>query len=343
MTAEFTADDGVQRLVVGVGAAGQLGAELDRLGVERPLIISAPSAAAHAYRLTAELRVVEVIASAQAHVPVAAAQAAAARAATGQADSLVAIGGGAATGLAKAVARRLRLPIVALPSTFAGSEATPVWGETGPDGKHTGRDRAALPCVVLADPLLAVDVPHDVLAASGLNALAHLHAAVAGPQANPAARLFAVAGARLLLTALLAALTGDQAAHAQGLWAAQLTARGFAIAGAGAHHRACHVLGGEFATPHAPTHAALAPHSFAALPTAVRVDLTAELGVDPAVGVAELGARLGVQPRLAAYLPAAQREAAFARCREATRGLWSAQTAQTVLEAAYDGAKPRLP
>ncbi|MFO8076801.1 MAG: iron-containing alcohol dehydrogenase [Egibacteraceae bacterium] len=342
MTLAFTADDGVQRLVLGRGVRHRLAGELARLGARHPLILASPSAATLASQLAAGLEAPPAgsLAEARAHVPLAAVDEAAARAAEGAADALLAVGGGAATGLAKAVAVRTGLPIVAVPTTLAGSEATPVWAVSREGVKRTARDALALPRVVLADPEAGAGLPAEALAASGLNALAHALAAYDGPEASPASRLPGGHGAALLLEVLTAAVAGDPDARAHALWATQLTARGFALAGAAAHHRACHALGGALAAPHAATHAALLPHALAALPEPTARRLAADLGLDDvAEAVAGLAARLGAPTLLP--VAATEAERAVDVVVEATAGSWEPDVARHATRAALAGAPPR--
>lgn len=299
---EVVVDEGAQRLRLGRGAAWALADELARLDVARPLVLCSSSSQQTARRLADPLPSARVTAVARQHVPREAVGAALREVAAHDVDGLIAVGGGSVIGLAKALARRRHLPILAVPSTLAGSEATPIWGETHGEGKETGRDLAVLPRVVLADPDVGRAVPAGVTAASGLNALAHATAAVTGPNANPVAEALAAAGAPRLLAALPAAVGGDLEARGEALLGAYLAARGLAIAGAGPHHRICHALGGALGLDHATTHSALLPHTVAALagldPTTAAA-LTRSLGRgDPAAALAALQAEIGAPRRL---------------------------------------------
>ena len=266
MTLTLRTDEVGQRLLLGAGVRHELPAVLDDLGIRRAALMTSSSAAAFANGLANGLPKASTVALARGHVPAEIVAAALDLVAAHEADGLVSVGGGSATGLAKAVARRTRLAIVAVPTTLAGSEATPVWGVTEGGHKRTGRDPVVQPRVVLADPETLQSVPSAVLGSSGLNALAHATAAFVGAAPSPLSRLLAADGARRLLATLARAAAADIDALAESVYGAQLTARGFALAGGGAHHRMCHALGGAFGLPHAATHAVLLPHTVAALP-----------------------------------------------------------------------------
>lgn len=252
------------RVVFGPGSIERLRAECTTLGMTRVLVIAGGSAAAAGDR-AAELlgplvagRLAQVIQ----HVPEQLATDAVAAAKAAGTDGLCSLGGGSATGLAKAVAVELDLPIVAVPTTYAGSEATPVYGITG-ERKRTATDPRARPRTVVYDPSLTTGLPAQATAASGFNALAHAVAALAGPGQDPMARLHAAEAIRLIIGALPVAVTrpDDLASRGDLLWAAWLAGSSLAAAGGGLHHRLCHVVGGGSRLAHAELHAALLPHT----------------------------------------------------------------------------------
>jgi maleylacetate reductase len=195
------------------------------------------------------------------HVPTEVAEKAREKARVVDADGVVAIGGGSAIGLAKAVALRSGVPIVAVPTTYAGSEMTPVWGETSADGKTTGSNPNVLPKVVVYDPVLSLHLPKKVTAASVANALAHCVEAVWTPRADPITETIAVEATRALATGLKATLRAPTDIEARGnlLYGACLAGSAFAAAGSDLHHKLCHLLGGTYHLPHAETHAAVLP------------------------------------------------------------------------------------
>jgi len=199
------------------------------------------------------------------HVPVEVADRARALAAEHDVDTLVSVGGGSATGLAKAVALTTGLPIVAVPTTYAGSEATDVWGLTKDGRKTTGVDRRVLPRAVVYDASLTLGLPVPTSVASGLNALAHCVDSMWGPRADPINRTLALEGIRVLATGLPRVVEEpmELAGREQTLYGAYVAAVAFASAGSGLHHKICHVLGGMFDLPHAETHAVVLPYVLA--------------------------------------------------------------------------------
>ncbi|WP_232234461.1 maleylacetate reductase [Actinoplanes sp. N902-109] len=283
-----------QRIVFAPGGAGEAVAqEVARLGATRVMTIGT-----RAGTLTAGLPVVHRHDEVVMHVPVPVAARARAAAAACAADVLVSIGGGSATGLAKAVALTTGLPIVAVPTTYAGSEATDVWGHTEAGHKTTGLHPAVLPRAVVYDATLTVSLPVGLSVASGLNALAHCVDSMWAPRTDPIDMALAAEGIRALTTGL--PLVADDPAglpgREQALYGAYLSAVAFASAGSGLHHKICHVLGGRFDLPHAQTHAVVLAHVLAlnapAAPAAA-ARIAAAFGSDAALaGLQSLRQRL---------------------------------------------------
>jgi maleylacetate reductase len=280
-----------QRVLFGTGlAARHLVAEATRLGARRPfviassrhedLIVHAGLAGGVRYR-----RIVE-------HVPADVAADARAAAHAAGADLVVAVGGGSATGLAKAIALTSRLPIIAVPTTFAGSEATDVWGLTENGRKRTGSDPRVLPAAVVYDADLFAGMPAALAVASGLNAVAHAIDSMWGPRADPIDAALAMEGLEALRLGLPGVVAGDTTATEQTLYGSYLAAVAFASAGSGLHHKICHVLGGTFGLPHAATHAIVLPHVLAFnapyAPAASARIATALGSVDPSDGLHQL-------------------------------------------------------
>ncbi|WP_182357684.1 maleylacetate reductase [Tomitella gaofuii] len=272
MTVEFTHVTLGQRVLFGAGLAREgLAGELARLGARRPLILAGDRERAMAEQVVGGLEEsagVERLSwhgDVAMHVPVDVAERARAAAAAAEADVVVAVGGGSTTGLAKAVALTTGLPIIAVPTTFAGSEATNVWGMTEDGRKTTGVDDAVLPASIVYDAELTASLPPAMAVASGLNALAHCVDSLWAPRADPINGALAAEGARAL-SAGLPLLHRDPDADAgreQVLYGAYLAAVAFASAGSGLHHKICHVLGGAYDLPHAETHAVVLPHVLA--------------------------------------------------------------------------------
>ncbi len=244
------------------GAARNIAAQVELLGAERILLIAGRTSSPLAETVALDVPVVARIDRVRQHVPIGHAEAATALAMDVAADAIVAIGGGSATGLAKIVAIRTGLPIVSVPTTFAGSEATDVWGLTEGGRKVTGADPLALPAVIVYDATLTAGLPTRLAIASGLNAVAHAVDAFWAPRADPVNRALGTEG----LTALVAGLHGmrasadDLGARERTLYGAYLAAVAFASAGSGIHHKICHVLGGRFGLSHAEMHAVVLPH-----------------------------------------------------------------------------------
>ncbi|WP_229074930.1 maleylacetate reductase [Actinoplanes sp. DH11] len=258
MSLRFTHETLPQRVVFAAGrAAAVLADETARLGA-RPLLIGSDRAPV---TLPGAARFTEVAE----HVPAEVAARARAAAATHDADVLVSVGGGSATGLAKVVALSTGLPIVAVPTTYAGSEATPVWGMTENGHKTTGVDARVLPRTVVYDAALTLSLPAGLSVASGLNALAHCVDAMWAPRADPINQGLALDGIRALRDGLprIVAEPGGLDGREQTLLGAYLAGAAFASAGSGLHHKICHVLGGMAGLPHAQTHAVLLPYVLA--------------------------------------------------------------------------------
>lgn len=246
-----------------LGELADVPGEVDRLGVDRVLLVVTGSAKDAGDRLQELLgaRAVGRLDDVRQHVPLELASKARLTAETVGATGLVSIGGGSAVGLAKAVALTSGLPIVAVPTTYAGSEMTPVWGITSNGEKRTGTDPVVLPKTVVYDPALSRDLPLDVTAASVANALAHCVEAVWTPKANPFNEVIAVEGTRALSEGLRQVLREPRDLDARGnlLYGAGLAGSALASAGTGLHHKLCHLLGGRYGLPHAETHAAVLP------------------------------------------------------------------------------------
>lgn len=292
----------------GAGRVAQLPAEAARLGLWRALVLSTPGQRALGERAAALLgeRAAGAHAGAVMHVP--AESVAAARAEAGRlgADGYVAIGGGSTIGLAKALALATGLPIVALPTTYSGSEMTAIWGLTEGGVKRTGRDERVRPRSVIYDPELTLGLPAKVAGPSGVNALAHCVEALYAPDGNPITALMAEEGVRALAASLPAVVArpGDLEARAGALYGAWLAGAALGAASMGLHHKLCHTLGGSFNLPHAEVHAVILPHAAAynaaAAPGAL-ARVARAMGAPSAPGaIFDLAAALGAPTSLAA-------------------------------------------
>jgi maleylacetate reductase len=352
----FVHDTLAQRVRFGSGeAAEMLVAEIEELGARRVMVIAAPAEGELARRIAVDLPVAVHHDEVVMHVPVPVADRARAAATAAGADALVSIGGGSTTGLAKAVALTTGLPIVAVPTTYAGSEATNVWGLTEEARKTTGVDARVLPRTVVYDASLTLTLPLEMTVASGLNALAHCVDSLWGPRVDPINAALAAEGMRALRDGLsrVVADPRDLTGREHALYAAYLAAVAFASAGSGLHHKICHLLGGRYDLPHAETHAIVLGYVLAvngpAAPEAERSIATAFGASDALSGFLALRDELGAPTALRdlpssgfarADIPAAA--AALAEVVPPTnpRAL-SVTDLAYLLDAAWAGADPR--
>ncbi|QBI20989.1 maleylacetate reductase [Egibacter rhizosphaerae] len=291
------------RVLVGGGALARVGEELDALGRTRALLVAGRDhPGSTIVREALGDREVARIADVAPHVPRRRASEAIAVFDESGADAVVTVGGGSATGLGKVLARDRDVALFAVPTTYAGSEMTPVWGETDGDRKTTGRDWRVLPAVVLADPGLLTTLDPGQIATSGLNALAHAVEALWAPDRTAAVRDASLDSARSLAGALPRCVADptDREGQAVALRGALLAGACLANATMGIHHKACHVLGG-MGGDHAATHAALLPHVLAwqeGYADAVTAPLVGVLAAEPAAGVFALSRALAAPTSL---------------------------------------------
>ena len=303
----FTFEAIPSRVLFGTGCIGQLAEEADRLGAQRILLVATRGRRELLERATAMLgaRVAGTFDGAVVHVPGAVAERAREYAAAQHADSILALGGGSAIGVAKAIAVSSGLSIIAVPTTYSGSEMTPLWGMTEGGAKRTGRDARVQPKVVLYDPELTLDLPIPVSSASGMNAIAHCVEALYAPDANPVTSWMAEEGIRSLNSAL-PAITGaptDIAARTKALYGAWLAGSALGTVQMGLHHKLCHTLGGSFDLPHAETHSVLLPYAaeynLEAASEAMATVARALGSSDPPTALYALGRRIGTPASLA--------------------------------------------
>jgi maleylacetate reductase len=255
------------RVVFGPGSLQQLGAEIERLGARRALVLSTPGQVESARRVVELLgsRAAGIFPHAVMHVPVETARLARAEALRLDADCAVAIGGGSTTGLGKAIALDSGLPIIAIPTTYAGSEMTPIWGLTEGGVKKTGRDARVLPRTVIYDPELTLTLPFGMTVTSALNAVAHAAEGLYAHDGNPITSLMAEEGIRASVASLapLAADARDMQARGDALYGAWLCGSVLGSVAMGLHHKLCHTLGGSFDLSHADVHTVILPHALA--------------------------------------------------------------------------------
>ncbi len=302
----FVHDLATPRVVFGAGTLAQLPEEARRLGLARALVVSTPGQAALGERVTTQLgqAAVGLHARARMHVPADVAAAAVTDARARNADGVVAIGGGSAIGLGKMIARETGLPLLAVPTTYSGSEMTAVWGVTENGVKSTGADTRVMPRTVIYDPELTVALPVAVSATSGMNAIAHAVESLYAADATPITDVMAVEGIAALARGLPRVLAdpANVAARADALYGAWLCAVPLAAVSLALHHKLCHTVGGTFDLPHAEVHTVILPHA-AAYNAAAAPDamdrIAAALGAgDAAGGLYDLAKSLGAPTSL---------------------------------------------
>ncbi len=287
-----------QRVIFGQGCLNQLGTELETLGLTRVLVLSTPNQRDQAEQIAAQLgegRIAGIFDQAVMHVPIETAREAVACAKTLGADCTLAIGGGSTIGLAKAIALESDLPIIAVPTTYAGSEMTPIFGITQDGVKTTGKNERVLPRAVVYDPTLTMDLPPEFSITSGINAIAHAAEGLYASDGNPIMDIMAQEGIRAIARAIpvLHADKGDiETARTNALYGAWLCGSVLGNVGMALHHKLCHTLGGAFNLPHAQVHTVILPHALAynapATPAAMAL-IAAALGTESAAqGVFDL-------------------------------------------------------
>lgn len=288
------------RVVFARGSLQRLPQEVEALGARRALVLCTPQQRDQA-RAAADLLgalSVGVYDGAQMHVPIEGARLAREHARAVGADCAVAIGGGSTIGLGKAIALESSLPIIAVPTTYAGSEMTPIYGITEAGLKKTGRDARVLPRTVLYDPDLSVGLPVGMSVTSGINAIAHAAEGLYARDGNPVMSLMAEEGIRALALGLRGVVRSpsDLAARGDCLYGAWLCGTVLGHVGMALHHKLCHTLGGSFNLPHAETHTIVLPHALhyntQAAPEAMRRIARALGSDDAATGVYDLAAEL---------------------------------------------------
>lgn len=293
-------------VVFGAGTLATLPAEMDALGLGRALVLSTPEQAEDAERVAELLgaRCAGTFTGARMHVPAEVAAAAADEARGRDADCTVSVGGGSTTGLGKALALDPGIPLIAIPTTYAGSEMTNIWGMTEDGRKRTGRDLRVLPKLAIYDAELTLGLPPAIAGPSGMNALAQATVNAKDPRTNPVILSMALEAIRAIASALPVVMRSpaDLDARAELLYGASLAGASLGAGVTSLHHRLCHTLGGTFDTPHAETHTILLPYSVAYAAPAVpeRMARIAEaLGADDAArGIHALSVSLGLPTSL---------------------------------------------
>jgi alcohol dehydrogenase class IV len=298
----FTYEAPAQRVVFGRGKLSEVGEEVRRLGRSRALVLSTLPHEANARRLSDQLGplAVGVFSGAVMHTPVEVTERALREVQDRRADCIVSLGGGSTTGLGKAIALQTGLDQVVIPTTYAGSEATPILGQTDGGRKTTLKDKAVLPEVVIYDVDLTLTLPPKLSASSGLNAMAHAVEALYAPDGNPVTSMLAEQGIAALACALPSIVANPTGigARTDALFGAWACGTCLGTVGMSLHHKLCHVLGGTFDLPHAETHAIILPYAVAynaaAAPDAMARIAHALSMNDAALGIFRLARKLGL-------------------------------------------------
>jgi maleylacetate reductase len=301
----FTHDVPPQRVVFASGALSRVGDEAAQLKIQRALVVATPGSGARLGKKVVELlgaRAASLHAQAVVHVPKAVAEAGLTAAREDKADGLIAVGGGSAIGLAKAIALKTSLPILAIPTTYSGSEATPIIGMTDGERKITGRDVKVVPRTIIYDPDLTLGLPAAVSAASGMNAIAHCVEALWIDGRTPVTVGLATEAMRRFAQNLPAVVADGANVEARGECLIGAWLAGTVLSsGTALHHKLAHVLGG-LGLPHAETHAIMLPHvmrfNLEAAPEA-KARLQDALGSgDPATAIADMLKKFPIPQRL---------------------------------------------
>jgi maleylacetate reductase len=263
----FTYNSLPGRVIFGAGSRKRLALEIEQLGCSRALILSTPGHESEAKKLAQQIGklVVAHFPGAVMHTPVAVSEQAVKVARSVNADCTVAVGGGSTIGLGKAIASRTGLPQVVIPTTYSGSEMTPILGETENGQKSTRRTLEVLPEVVLYDPQLTFTLPVHLSVTSGINSMSHAVEALYALDRNPIISLMAEQSLRSFVQSLPAIVASPKSelARSGALFAAWLAGTCLGAVGMSLHHKLCHVLGGTFNLPHAEPHTVVLPHATA--------------------------------------------------------------------------------
>ncbi|APZ51327.1 maleylacetate reductase [Salipiger abyssi] len=302
----YTANPG--RILFGFGTLDKLADEIRNAGMTRVLLLSTPQQAEQVGAVAKSLGDLSagIFSDARMHTPAEVTEQALKSLKSLGADGIVSLGGGSTIGLGKALALRTNLAQIVIPTTYAGSEMTPILGETTDGVKRTLRSEKVLPETVLYDVELTMSLPVEMSGLSGMNAVAHAVEALYCKEANPITALIAAEGVRALTDALprIAQDGGDREARSDALYGAWLCGTCLGTVGMALHHKLCHAIGGAYDTPHAATHAIILPHALAytapAIPEAMERLRAALKTDDPAGRLYEIGREIGAPEGLQA-------------------------------------------
>lgn len=299
------------KVIFGSGTIVKLPAVLASLNLHRPLLLSTPQQIKQAEDVKTLLggAIAGLFSEATMHTPVEVTERAVQVAQSSNADCLVSIGGGSTIGLGKAISVRTGLHHVAIPTTYAGSEVTPILGETSGSLKQTRSDPKILPGTVIYDVGLTLTLPVGMSSTSGINAIAHAVEALYAQNGNPIIDLLAQEGVKSLASALPQLLqdSSSSSARSSALYGAWLCGTCLGNVGMSLHHKLCHTLGGSFGLPHAETHTIVLAHALAfnapKVPKAMKMlaSVLPESNGDAVAGLNKLLSKLGVERGLKAF------------------------------------------
>jgi len=303
---DFTFDQPAYRVIFGAGSIEKLPDEVTRLGATRALVVSTPAELSFAEDAARRLgpAAAGMFTEAVMHHPIEVVRRARERARQVDADCYVTIGGGTTTGTGKVIALETGMPVISVPTTYAGSEMTPIYGITEAGVKKTGRDRKVLPRSVIYDPLLTLSLPPQVSGPSGMNAMAHCVEGLYAFDGNPIVTLMAAEAIRALARSLPVVVRepGNLEARSDALYGAWLAGVVLGTTSMGIHHKLCHTLGGTFNLPHAEVHTVILPHATAynreAAPAPMRAAADALGASDASQGIFDLIVKIGAPTTL---------------------------------------------
>lgn len=289
------------RVIFGSGTISRLKFEIERAGCHRAFLLSTPEQTDSLRQIAAALGPLAAGSFTQAamHTPTEVTERALNHALECSADCTISFGGGSSTGLGKAIALRTDLIQIAVPTTYAGSEVTPIIGETKDGVKVTQRSLKVLPEIVIYDVDFTLSLPQRLSVTSGTNAIAHAVEALYAEDRNPVISMMAEQAISAMGRALPAIIADPQNrnARAEALYGAWLCGVCLGSVGMALHHKLCHVIGGAFDLPHADTHTVILPYAMAynakAAPEADMTVARALEGNDGTSALVELGVRLG--------------------------------------------------
>lgn len=350
----FEVEIAAVRVRFGPGVRKQLVAEVDQLSCKRALVLSTPEQSDRALETAETLNSnsVGVFTKAAMHTPVDLTTEAVAHAKSVNADCVVSIGGGSTTGLGKAIAYQTDLPQIVIPTTYAGSEATAILGQTELGIKTTITDAKIQPEVILYDAELLTSLPSALTVTSGLNAIAHAAEALYARNRNPISTIMAIEGIRAFANALpkVVADPTDLNARGETLYGAWLCGTVLGQVGMALHHKLCHTLGGTFNLPHAETHAVLLPHTIAfnsrAEPETLAPICEILGGENAGLALYQFASALGA-PQSLAPLGLKQSDLDKASIVATTKPYWNPQPVEqnsirALLQTAFEGAPPTI-